>query len=73
MTVKPGILTVVSTPIGNLGDLSQRAAEALQSRSKKLLEKQLTVYLATRIKVRRKLLGAVTAIRIQSQKEEGKN
>ena len=30
MTVKPGQLAVVSTPIGNLGDLSPRAAEALE-------------------------------------------
>ena len=30
MTVKPGQLAVVSTPIGNLGDLSPRAAEALK-------------------------------------------
>ena len=30
MTVKPGRLTVVSTPIGNLGDLSPRAALALE-------------------------------------------
>ena len=30
MTVKPGQLTVVSTPIGNLGDLSPRAAKALE-------------------------------------------
>ena len=30
MTVKPGQLSVVSTPIGNLGDLSPRAATALE-------------------------------------------
>ena len=30
MTVKPGHLAVVSTPIGNLGDLSPRAAKALE-------------------------------------------
>ena len=30
MTVKPGQLSVVSTPIGNLGDLSPRAAEAME-------------------------------------------
>ena len=30
MTVKPGQLAVVSTPIGNLGDLSPRAATALE-------------------------------------------
>ena len=30
MTVKPGQLAVVSTPIGNLGDLSPRAAAALE-------------------------------------------
>ncbi len=30
MRVKPGQLTVVSTPIGNLGDLSPRAAAALE-------------------------------------------
>ena len=30
MTVKPGQLAVVSTPIGNLGDLSPRAAEVLE-------------------------------------------
>ena len=30
MTVKPGHLTVVSTPIGNLGDLSPRAAKAME-------------------------------------------
>ena len=30
MTVKPGQLAVVSTPIGNLGDLSPRAAKALE-------------------------------------------
>ena len=29
MTSKPGQLAVVSTPIGNLGDLSPRAAEIL--------------------------------------------
>ena len=30
MAVKPGHLAVVSTPIGNLGDLSPRAAEAME-------------------------------------------
>ena len=30
MTVKPGQLAVVSTPIGNLGDLSPRATEAME-------------------------------------------
>ena len=30
MAVKPGQLAVVSTPIGNLGDLSPRAAEILE-------------------------------------------
>ena len=30
MTVKPGQLSVVSTPIGNLGDLSPRAAESIE-------------------------------------------
>ena len=30
MTVKPGQLAVVSTPIGNLGDLSPRAAETME-------------------------------------------
>ena len=30
MTVKPGHLAIVSTPIGNLGDLSPRAAKALE-------------------------------------------
>ena len=30
MTVKSGQLAVVSTPIGNLGDLSPRAAEAME-------------------------------------------
>jgi 16S rRNA C1402 (ribose-2'-O) methylase RsmI len=30
MTVKSGHLAVVSTPIGNLGDLSPRAAKALE-------------------------------------------
>ena len=30
MAVKPGQLAVVSTPIGNLGDLSPRAAEFLE-------------------------------------------
>ena len=31
MTAKPGQLSVVSTPIGNLGDLSPRAAEAMET------------------------------------------
>jgi len=31
MTAKPGQLAVVSTPIGNLGDLSPRAAETLEN------------------------------------------
>ena len=30
MMFKPGQLAVVSTPIGNLGDLSPRAAEAME-------------------------------------------
>ena len=30
MMLKPGQLAVVSTPIGNLGDLSPRAAEAME-------------------------------------------
>ena len=30
MAVKPGQLAVVSTPIGNLGDLSPRASEILE-------------------------------------------
>jgi len=31
MTAKPGLLAVVSTPIGNLGDFSPRAAETLET------------------------------------------